>query len=118
MRMNQRLRLVAFVLALALPISWLLAAPRPRPAPAPLPIEVAFGKIRKGMSPEDLFALMAPYKKQHSGHYQWQSWREGKNVVTVTIWPDDATDGFLRGDTYRVQEMSMFRVVVEDGRER
>jgi hypothetical protein len=49
------------------------------------PIEVAFSKIRMGMSEKELFRLMAPFKRERTEHRQWQTWTDGESAVSVTI---------------------------------
>jgi hypothetical protein len=122
MRIGHRFCLLALVVALALPLGWLSSAPAPRPRPAkgapPRPIEAAFDDIRRGMAPKDLFALMAPYQKSCTEHYQWQRWTAGQFEVAVTIWPDgDLLEAMLAGRQFRVQEKSLYKVVV-NGTER
>jgi hypothetical protein len=51
------------------------------------PIQVAFEKIRIGMTEEELDALMASYQEDKTEHGQWRYWREGGYVVFVTVWP-------------------------------
>src|SRR5262245_36308411 len=91
---------------------WLPALPCPEPmrATQPRPIEAAFEQIRMGMSDEELFAIMAPYEEEFTGHSQWRRWTDGRMVVSVTIWPDGGIPG--RGP-YRVQVKNMFKVGFE-----
>ena len=63
---------------LLLAVLWLAfaLAPFPRPAkkPVPRPIQAAFAKIYLGMPEEELFQVMAPFKKVQTGHGQWPCW--------------------------------------------
>src|SRR5262249_40863025 len=77
-------------LSVGLPLFWLPPAPAPllrHPKErAPRPIEVAFERIRLGMTENELLMLMAPFQKVYTGHGQWPCWTDGEFVVTVTIW--------------------------------
>ena len=53
------------------------------------PIQVAFERIRMGMTEEELNALMASYHEDETEHMQWRYWRERGYVVFVTVWPKD-----------------------------
>jgi hypothetical protein len=105
MRKCQRLCLVALLLPLVLPFASLSSAPAPRPQPvkklAPRPIEVAFERIRLGMSEEEVFQLMAPFQKVFTGHGQWPRWTDGQFRVDLTL---DISEFILMGRPIRVLE--------------
>jgi len=53
----------------------------------PRPLEEAYKDIKIGMTEEELFAMMAPYKRLYTEHGQWQSWEDGHTGISVTLWP-------------------------------
>jgi len=115
--MRQRLCLLALILPLALLGRWLppLAQPKPTKGVRPQPIEAAYGQIRDGMTDKELFALMAPYNKEFTGHYQWQRWTDGQIAIGVYIWPNG---GIFTDEPFRVQAKTMFKMAFDDGQER
>jgi hypothetical protein len=60
---------------------------------------MAFAQIRMGMGEEELFRLMAPYKKRFSEHAQWPAWTDGEFVVSVTVWSFEPVSGRPLGVT-------------------
>jgi hypothetical protein len=76
---------------------------------SPLPVEIvenkpssldgAFWHIRRGMTDEELFALMAPFERHFTEHDQWQSWTDGGLVVHVTLLVDWNGAGSNRVET-------------------
>jgi hypothetical protein len=81
----------------------------------PLTIETAFAKIRPGMTQEELFTFMAPYRKVHTGHGQWPCWTDGRFEVRLSL---NVADFILDGRPIRVLEADLYRkqVVGEETR--
>ena len=108
MRIGRPLCFFVLALILALPHGWLASAPAPLPkrnkVTPPRSLRQAFQRIQIGMTDDELFALMAPYKRKPTRHYQWQRWTDGQATVSVTIWPGKTPESVLSGDTFRVQD--------------
>jgi hypothetical protein len=65
-------------------------------------------KIREGMTAKELFALMAPFRKVCTEHFQWPLWTDGHTDVAVTIWPDGGDPIVGWTGPWRVREKEIY----------
>lgn len=75
---------------------------RPKSGHGTRPIEAVFDQICSGMPESALSSIMAPYKEEFTGHYQWRMWSENETFVEVTVMPDGGL--FMPAGPWRVKE--------------